>query len=1071
MSRHEQMGAVHFVGVGGVGMSGLANILLDQGVTVSGSDLETTPATRRLRARGAAVAHGHASENVPEGISLLVRSSAVPDTNPEVAEAFRRGVRVVSRGHFLAEVATCFPCVVAVAGSHGKTTTTAMLAHILKTCGLRPGFLVGGDVHGWPVAASAGGGRILVTEVDESDGTQDAMRSSVALVTNVEDDHCWSVGGEEALLACFAKFARQGQEVLSWDTPKTRELFESLPARRFFDDEAVPPGLQLPVPGQYNRRNATLALAAAVKLGVGEAAALAALESFPGVKRRLTWRYRSHRDTVLLVEDYAHHPTELACLFQALREQCPRHRLLAVFQPHRFERVKRYTAEFAELLSTADEVVVTAPFAAWVADGEAAAPRAIAEGIHGPPAAYWDGEYPDLAEHLMAGALAAASEDEGPEGVLVAVIGAGSVNQLVPPLRASLVRRELQAGARELEACAPALAVSLETPWRELTTLGIGTASPLLVRPKSMEELNAALAVANRRGIEPFVLGRGSNVVGTDAPMRTMVVRLEQGDFARIEIDRNAVVAGAGVTWPALCRALQETERLPPAWAGFASMPGTVGGAVAMNAGAQGTCMADVVRGVEGERFDGTPWSADGEAVEWAYRSGNLPEDVVVSTVRLALPADTDSDAARTGLREGARRRRTTQPSEASAGCAFRNPGDESAGRVIERCGCKGWREGGCIVSRTHANFLVRDAESTEEQFADLMLRVRFAVRRQTGILLHPEVRFANEDTRGWLETCLLPMKVAVLKGGPSAERSVSLRSGAAVAEALRQAGADVVEIDVQTASLPELPTEPDVVFSLIHGTFGEDGALQRLLEQAGLPYVGSDSAASALMMDKFRTKHTLAKHGLRTPQSVSVASPDEPVPNLSFPMIVKPCNQGSSVGMSRLDGPDPEAWRCALEQVFEVDTLALAEEFVDGVDLTVGLLAGEPLPAVEIRPAVGTLYDFDAKYEYKRGRTVYACPPDGVSKAAVDEATELAVQAYRLLGARHLLRVDFRVDPEGRAWILEANTIPGFTETSLLPKSAKQAGISFVELCARLADMAAPATAQGQRCTLSVGS
>ncbi len=1056
-SRHS--GSAHFVGIGGVGMSGLAHILLDFGEQVSGSDAAVTPITRRLRARGAAVACGHAADNVPDTAEIIVHSSAVPENNPELQEARRRGLRTVRRGHFLAELAQRFPCVIAVAGSHGKTTTTAMLAHILRSCGKRTGFLVGGEVNGWPVSASAGAGHCLVTEVDESDGTQDAIDSTLALITNIEDDHCWSVGGEAALHKCFADFATRAETVFAWDAGLSRRLLATLPEVRFFCDEDIPPELKVPMAGGYNLRNAALAVAAAVQTGVAEPKARTALRSFPGVKRRLTRHYASPDESVLLLEDYAHHPTELRCLFEALRSRWPGHRLVAFFQPHRFERVKRYRGEFADILSTADEVVVTAPFAAWVEGGEEVRPADIADAVRGPNACYWDGDYLPLAERLLRVAFADVPPGEDRRPVMFAVIGAGSISGLLPPLRDALVRRELKTLRQALEKRLPGMPVEDEAPWGDLTTLGIGTARPLVARPRSDEELQTSLSVAREHAVAPFILGRGSNLVGTDEPLPLLAIKLDAEALAEVTVSGTTVTAGAGVALPHLCRMLLDRNILAPELAPLAWIPGSLGGAVRMNAGAATAAMGDWVTRIDGIRFDGAPWTAEADQITWGYRQTNIPADVVIRRIQLSLHPTVDSYEARRRYRESGEKRRREQPSAPSAGCAFRNAGTASAGHLIDRCGCKGRREGGCQVSPEHANFLIRDSEARESQFIDLMLGVRFAVFQQTGILLTPEVHFVNPESRHLVLESVAPPVVAVLKGGPSAERAVSLKSGAAVAAALRQAGAVVHEVDIETPNLPPLPPEVDVVVPMLHGTFGEDGQLQHLLDRAGYPYAGSDAEASALMMDKERTKNVLREHGLRTPQACAVTDADAPLPDLQFPIIVKPCRQGSSVGMTRLDHRNETTWRRAVEAALEVDDTALAEEFVDGVDLTVGLLDGDPLPPVEIRPPGGGLYDYDAKYEYVRGHTEYFCPPAGLPEASVAEAVDMARRAYDVLGARHLLRVDFRIDPEGAPWILEANTIPGFTATSLLPKAARQAGISFTELCATLVQLAQKAT------------
>ncbi|MEI8079267.1 MAG: Mur ligase domain-containing protein, partial [bacterium] len=240
---------VHFIGIGGVGMSGLATILLQRGVPVSGSDEAESPVLERLARLGATIATGHAVANVPAGTARVVYSSAVQPDNPELREAVRRGLPVCRRGEFLARLAEQYATVVAVGGSHGKTSTTAMIAHILRTAGHRPGFLIGGEMPGWPAPAAAGAGQILVTEVDESDGTQALLRSSHAVVTNVDDDHCWSLGGVTALEQCFSEFADRAQHLFTWQDATTTRLFAAHPAATFLTSAELPAALTLPVPG------------------------------------------------------------------------------------------------------------------------------------------------------------------------------------------------------------------------------------------------------------------------------------------------------------------------------------------------------------------------------------------------------------------------------------------------------------------------------------------------------------------------------------------------------------------------------------------------------------------------------------------------------------------------------------------------------------------------------------------------------------------------------------------------------------------------------------------------------
>jgi D-alanine-D-alanine ligase len=291
-------------------------------------------------------------------------------------------------------------------------------------------------------------------------------------------------------------------------------------------------------------------------------------------------------------------------------------------------------------------------------------------------------------------------------------------------------------------------------------------------------------------------------------------------------------------------------------------------------------------------------------------------------------------------------------------------------------------------------------------------------------------------------------IKVAVLYGGTSSEREVSLRSGTAVAKALATAGCKVTEIDVTGPDFT-VPRGIEVVFPVLHGTFGEDGALQQILEDKGVPYVGSGVLASYNAFDKVRAKQVFTSEGIPTPAYEILLRHGARHFALPLPVFVKPARQGSSVGAHRVfqeSEIDP-----ALEDAFQYDELVLIEEFIEGRELTVGFVGDDPLPIVEIKPLDGW-YDYTNKYT--KGKTEYIAPAD--LPAAPARAVQFAARrAHRALGCRHLSRVDVLLGRDGLPQVIEVNTIPGFTETSLLPKAAQAAGISFEQLCLRLVELA----------------
>ena len=420
---------LYFSGCGGVGMAGLAQMVCDCGVRVSGSDAVDSEYLTLLRQRGCQVKVGQ-DGTLPEDIDLLIYSSAVPSCNPERRTAEERQIPACSRGAFLARLAEFFPKVVAVAGSHGKTTTTAMLAHLATHAGLQPGFLVGGRVEGWEVSATAGQGKLLITEVDESDGTQALLSASLALILNIDDDHCWSLGGVQALENCFLNFAAKAEKVITWDTPASRRVLGSLPRCQFLDQSLAETVGVLPQPGLHNRQNAAIAVRAAQELGIDPAESMRSMACFPGVSRRLSLRWISADARRVLIEDYAHHPAELKASLEALREKWPQHELWIVFQPHRFERVKRYAAEFARILASANRVWVAAPFAAWKEDSTLADPREIITQINA--ISPGKGVYLTSSPDDICAALRPVLSSPNP--VLLAVIGAGDIGLTVKPL-------------------------------------------------------------------------------------------------------------------------------------------------------------------------------------------------------------------------------------------------------------------------------------------------------------------------------------------------------------------------------------------------------------------------------------------------------------------------------------------------------------------------------------------------------------------------------------------------------------------------------------------------------------
>jgi D-alanine-D-alanine ligase len=292
-------------------------------------------------------------------------------------------------------------------------------------------------------------------------------------------------------------------------------------------------------------------------------------------------------------------------------------------------------------------------------------------------------------------------------------------------------------------------------------------------------------------------------------------------------------------------------------------------------------------------------------------------------------------------------------------------------------------------------------------------------------------------------------LNITVMLGGPSAEREVSLRTGAAVAKALRSLGHEVTEVDPRDGTF-SLPAKTDVVFLALHGTFGEDGTVQRELEKLGVPYTGCDPEASRLGFDKVLTKKKCVEKGVPTARFEILDSAQTLWPKgWQPPVVLKPVRQGSSVGLQFVN--DVSEWKEKLTEAFKYDTQVLMEEKIIGRETTVGILDDKPLPVVEVRVKQG---NFDYKNKYTAGASEHFCPADfdAVTTKRIQDA---ALGAFKAIGGRDYSRVDVMVKSNGDPVVLEVNTLPGMTELSLLPDAAKVAGLSYAELCQRMVDLA----------------
>ncbi len=744
---------MHFVGVGGAGMSGYARVAHELGARVSGSDRAGSPYLEQLRDDAVLVARiGHDAENVPAGSNVeVVYSSAVPQDNPERLEARARGLRERSRADLLAEL-SALKRTVAVAGSHGKTTTSSMLVRALEGAGMEPGWVVGGTVGPGLPNARWGAGEWLVIEADESDRSMLELETAIAVLTSVELDHPDAFGSLAELREAFRELLARAPQAVVWDRPELLAL-RAGPVEPYDVGELVLDAegsrfhwrgheVRLVVPGAHNAANAAGALEAARLAGASEVRAAEALASFRGAGRRFQELGETVRGAIVY-DDYAHHPSEVAATLRAARVKVlGRGRLVAVFQPHLYSRTAALAREFGQALAGADVVVVLDVYPARERAEEhpgvsgLTIAEAVTEAAPGRPV-YW--------LPTFASAQPVLQELLGAEDICV-VMGAGDVDRArAPPPR----RRG--AGMSPGEASAPPRGVQRDVPLARFATIRTGGPAELFARADAPERLVELLAWAHEQQISVAVLGSGSNVLIADDGVRGLVLKLE-GALAEVVLDDTRIVCGAAARLPAVA-----TKAARAGLTGIefgVNIPGTVGGAVRMNAGAYGGELAGVLEWVDIATADGLRRRAP-EELGLAYRRSALEPSEVVARASFAL-APAPPQSVKQTLAEMRSARREAQPSGIRTfGSTFKNPddaeaGSRTAGELLAAAGCNGLQHGRARFSPKHANFVENTGGASTADVVALMAEGRRRVLERFGVALEPEVQLLGAVRFPW---------------------------------------------------------------------------------------------------------------------------------------------------------------------------------------------------------------------------------------------------------------------------------------------------------------------------------
>ena len=744
---------IHLIGVAGSGMSGIAALLLGLGHKVSGSDKVHTTEVERLIKKGLVFHCPHPSECV-RGADVVIYSSAIKAGNPAYDEAVRLGLPLARRADALAAIMDSKKGIV-VCGMHGKTTTSAMTAHVLRAGGFKPCHYVGAEI---PILGTNARwdseGEWFVAEGDESDGTLINYHPEHAIVLNIEPEHLDFYKDLAAIDAVYKRLINQtsGKVFYCADDDGARRVCKShahaisyglgaesryritnLTTENFKSRFSVSKDgktlgeVVLNIPGGHNAVNALATIALASEIGQPFDSIVSALESFRGAKRRFEIIHESPRQTI--VDDYGHHPTEIAATLATARTG-GHGRVIAMFQPHRYTRTQALKDEFGKAFALADHVFVSDIYPASEKPIPGISGQTIVDAMvaSGHASATHVPEISRIHE-----AAASVTED----GDLLLSLGAGNIHEAGQRLAQDLKMRDT------LQSVMGQGRIKLYEPLSKHTTMRIGGPAQFWVEPESEEGFADLVRHCFDENIPLMVMGRGSNLLVRDGGIPGVVAHLARGDFQRHEVNGTEITAGVGVKFKQLS-ALARTANI----AGFEWMegiPGNLGGGLRMNAGAMGIQTFDQVAKVRFCDQDGNIFTRTPAEMEIHYRSVPMLRTNYALSAVIAGKPGTQAEIDTT-IAESVAKRRSSQPVAASAGCIFKNPSAIPAGKLIEELGLKNFSVGGARVSEIHGNFIVNDGGATSADVLTLIKEIQTAAERTRGIHLETEVQIVGVD-------------------------------------------------------------------------------------------------------------------------------------------------------------------------------------------------------------------------------------------------------------------------------------------------------------------------------------
>jgi UDP-N-acetylmuramate--alanine ligase len=745
---------IHLIGVAGSGMSGLALLLLGMGHEVSGSDRVTSDETERMQTLGLRFSCPHTAESV-KGAEVVVYSSAIRSDNPAYAAAKAAGIPLLRRAECLAAILHTKKGII-ISGTHGKTTTSAMTAHVLREARLDPSYYVGAEIPILgPNARWSESGEYMVAEGDESDGTLALYRPEHCVVLNMEAEHLDFYRDLDHIREVFSTMMSQttGRIVYCKEDPVAADHCGSHPNAISYgwsdaDYTAVDVrelrgasaftvirrgeilgSVELGIPGRHNVLNSLAAIALADGCGADFASIARALSTFAGAKRRFETKYLSPR--VRIVDDYGHHPSELAATLQTARSLNPG-RIVVLFQPHRYTRTQALADDFGKALQAADRVFIADVYPASEQPIPGVSGETLVEAMrrHGDVKVT---STPDLAtaHHAVGNALE--------EGDLLITLGAGNVHEAgMRIVRDTKVLESMLSLAPKGE-----IDGKLYEPMKRHTTMLVGGPAQFWLEPHTFEAFAALVNYCRDRSLAVRVVGRGSNLLVRDGGIRGAVIHPNGGVFSEVKVEDGLITAGVGVRLKKLASAAGDAGIGRFEW--MEGIPGNVGGALRMNAGAMGVETMDQVVSITFLDEDGVIRTRTRAEIVSQYR--NVPELRRNFALQATFKGEPD-EAANIKERWDASRakRRSSQPIAASAGCIFKNPDSIPAGKLVDDMGFKGSTHGKAGVSDVHGNFIVNQGGASANDVIGLMESIRAEARNTRGIELEPEVRILGED-------------------------------------------------------------------------------------------------------------------------------------------------------------------------------------------------------------------------------------------------------------------------------------------------------------------------------------